>query len=139
MNVPAMKPGFGRPAKHDVVPRRRRGHARAADGRAVWLRFPGAPVYRLRNTTMTHETCPNCGAEVPPRARACPECGADEATGWNDRAEEQRLGISDPDDFDREAWEREEFGPAKRPGLAWYWLVAGVLVLVGLLWWAIPW
>ena len=88
---------------------------------------------------MTPETCPNCGAEVPRRARACPECGADEATGWNDRAEEQRLGISDPDDFDREAWERAEFGPAKRPGLAWHWKLAGVLVLVGLLWWAIPW
>lgn len=111
----------------------------AVEGGTVWLRFPGGPVYRLRRTTMTPESCPNCGAEVPPRARACPECGADEATGWNDRAEEQRLGISDPDDFDREAWEREEFGPAKRPGLAWYWLVAGVLVLVGLLWWAIPW
>lgn len=88
---------------------------------------------------MTPETCPNCGAEVPPRARACPECGADEATGWNDRAEEQRLGISDPGDFDREAWEQEEFGPAKPPGLAWHWKLAGLLVLAGLLWWAIPW
>ena len=43
---------------------------------------------------MTPETCPNCGAEVPPRAKSCPECGADEATGWNDRATEQRLGVT---------------------------------------------
>ncbi len=87
---------------------------------------------------MAPETCPNCGAEVPPRAQACPECGADEETGWNDRAEEQRLGISDPDDFDRAAWEREEFGPRRRTGLAWYWVAAAVLVLAGLLWWAVP-
>jgi predicted nucleic acid-binding Zn ribbon protein len=30
--------------------------------------------------------CPVCGAEVPPRARACPECGADERTGWNEES-----------------------------------------------------
>jgi hypothetical protein len=27
--------------------------------------------------------CPNCGAEVPPCARACRECGSDERTGWS--------------------------------------------------------
>jgi len=88
---------------------------------------------------MTPETCPNCGADVPPRAKACPECGADEETGWNDRADAQRLGISDPDDFDHDRWEREEFGDAGQPRrLAWYWVVAAMLVLAGLLWWAIP-
>ncbi len=88
---------------------------------------------------MTPETCPNCGADVPPRAKACPECGADEATGWNDRADAQRLGISDPDDFDHDQWQREEFGDVGRPRrLAWYWIAAAVLVLLGLLWWAIP-
>ena len=28
----------------------------------------------------TPEICPNCGAEVPPRAKACPECGFDAST-----------------------------------------------------------
>ena len=86
---------------------------------------------------MAPEFCPNCGAEVPARAKACPDCGADEETGWNDRATEQTLGISDPDDFDHDAWEREELGQPRRRGLAWYWVVAAVLVLIGLLWWAV--
>ena len=30
------------------------------------------------------ETCPVCGAAVPPKAKACPECGADERSGWNE-------------------------------------------------------
>lgn len=28
--------------------------------------------------------CPNCGAEVSPKAKACPECGSDENTGWSE-------------------------------------------------------
>ncbi|MDJ0704580.1 MAG: zinc ribbon domain-containing protein [Leptolyngbyaceae cyanobacterium MO_188.B28] len=32
-------------------------------------------------------TCPNCGADVPVKARACPECGSDEETGWSDAAQ----------------------------------------------------
>ncbi|MFH2000109.1 MAG: zinc-ribbon domain-containing protein [Planctomycetota bacterium] len=28
--------------------------------------------------------CPNCGAEVSPKALACPECGADDQTGWSE-------------------------------------------------------
>lgn len=83
---------------------------------------------------MTPETCPNCGAEVPPRARACPECGADEQTGWNERADEQRLGISDPDDFDHAAWVREEFEGPKRRGPAWPWIGVAIVVLAALLW-----
>ena len=27
---------------------------------------------------MSPEACPNCGADVPRKAKACPECGADE-------------------------------------------------------------
>ena len=69
----------------------------------------------------TPETCPNCGADVPDGALACPECGADEETGWNDTAVEQRLGIEDPDDFDHEAWEREESGQPPRRPLAGVW------------------
>lgn len=28
--------------------------------------------------------CPNCGAAVPLKAKACPECGSDENTGWSE-------------------------------------------------------
>ncbi len=28
--------------------------------------------------------CPNCGAKVSPKAKACPECGSDENTGWSE-------------------------------------------------------
>ncbi len=32
-------------------------------------------------------TCPNCGADVPLKARACPECGSDKETGWSEEAQ----------------------------------------------------
>ena len=48
---------------------------------------------------MPPEICPNCGAEVPPKARACPECGADEATGWSEEAHASGLDLPD-EDFD---------------------------------------
>lgn len=78
----------------------------------------------------TPEICPNCGALVPEEARACPECGADEETGWNDTALEQRLGISDPDEFDHEEWEREEAGVTRKRPLAWLWWLTGVILLL---------
>jgi RNA polymerase subunit RPABC4/transcription elongation factor Spt4 len=84
----------------------------------------------------TPDICPNCGALVPENAEACPECGADEETGWNDTAMEQRLGISDPDEFDPEEWAREEAGERrKRPLAGLWWATAAVLLLavVGLL------
>jgi len=28
--------------------------------------------------------CPNCGADVPAKAKCCPECGSDEQTGWSE-------------------------------------------------------
>jgi len=78
----------------------------------------------------TPEICPNCGALVPEKARMCPECGADEETGWNDTAMGQRLGISDPDEFDPEEWEREESGQPKRRPLAWLWWLTAALLLL---------
>jgi uncharacterized membrane protein YvbJ len=81
---------------------------------------------------MPPETCPNCGTEVSPRAKACPECGADENTGWSDRAHADNLGIPD-DEFDYDKFVKQEFGPArvKPPGLHWvWWLTAIGLILI---------
>jgi RNA polymerase subunit RPABC4/transcription elongation factor Spt4 len=83
---------------------------------------------------MTPETCPHCGADVPDRAAACPECGADAETGWNDRATVQRLGASDPDDFDAGEFAENEFGsesPGRRP---WVWTATAIILLGSLLW-----
>lgn len=85
------------------------------------------------------EICPQCGAIVPPGARACPECGSDEQTGWNEQATLDRLGVPDPQ-FDRDEFYREEFGTdaegkaVKPRGIPWWvWLVAvGLVVLLGL-------
>jgi hypothetical protein len=78
------------------------------------------------------ENCPNCGADVPPGARACPECGADEATGWSEEAVVGGLGLPDEEGFDYDDFVQREFGGGKRrhhglrPG--WWWV--GVLLLV---------
>ena len=91
-----------------------------------------------RPVSMAPETCPNCGAEVPPDAVACPECGADDETGWNDRAQTQRLGISDPDDFSAEEYLRNEVDtPVDRPRSLFWWAVA-VAVLIGFAWLLLP-
>lgn len=83
------------------------------------------------------ETCPNCGADVPPNAKACPECGADESTGWGDNAYAGALGLSDKD-FDYDDYVKREFGGAKsgsvKPaGLRWLWWIVGVLIVAGLI------
>lgn len=80
---------------------------------------------------MDRDYCPHCGAELPPRARACPECGSDEATGWSERAHEERLGVPD-EEFDYEEFVREEFGGPKRArhNLKWFWWGAAVLLLL---------
>jgi uncharacterized membrane protein YvbJ len=78
------------------------------------------------------EVCPNCGAEVPPKARACPECGADEQTGWSEQAEADALGLPE-DDFDYNEFVEREFGKEKPipRGIHWFWWVVAV-GLVGL-------
>ena len=85
---------------------------------------------------MPPETCPNCGADVPPGARACPECGADEKTGWSDSANADRLGIPD-EDFDYDKFVKEEFGPAKvKPtGIRWIWWVTALILVLLLGFW----
>jgi uncharacterized membrane protein YvbJ len=82
--------------------------------------------------------CPNCGAEVPPRAKACPECGSDEQTGWSTEAETGGLDLPE-EQFDYDDFVKREFGGKKSPvprGLHWFWwLVAVVVVIIFVLFW----
>lgn len=85
------------------------------------------------------EICPNCGASVPPRARACPGCGADETTGWSADAVAQQLGLPD-DNFDYDDFTAREFGPPTarpRPRIGWFWWTVAVLLLLSFLLWGI--
>ncbi len=41
------------------------------------------------------QTCPVCGADVSPNAKACPECGACEKSGWSGDTDADGLGLSD--------------------------------------------
>jgi hypothetical protein len=83
---------------------------------------------------MRPETCPNCGAEVPPDATACPECGSDEKTGWSDEARTSGLGLPD-DHFDYDNFVEREFGAktAVPRGLHWFWWLAAIGILGALL------
>ncbi|HOS76125.1 MAG TPA: zinc ribbon domain-containing protein [Verrucomicrobiota bacterium] len=80
------------------------------------------------------ETCPHCGADVPPTARACPECGADERTGWSEAARADGLDLPD-DAFDYEDFVRREFGGRRAVprGLHWFWWVAALAALAAFL------
>ena len=79
------------------------------------------------------ETCPNCGADVPRRAKACPECGSDESTGWSEHAQSQSLDLPE-DEFNYDEFVQREFGkPKRRPMKTFWWLVAVALLIASLL------
>ena len=83
------------------------------------------------------ETCPNCGAEVPPKARACPECGADEQTGWAEAARSDGLGLPD-ESFDYQDFVKREFGgqsPVPRGIHGFWWVIALVLAAAFIAFW----
>jgi predicted RNA-binding Zn-ribbon protein involved in translation (DUF1610 family) len=78
------------------------------------------------------DTCAQCGAVIPPQARACPECGADERTGWRESSAYDGLDLPDCafGDDDGAGSSRSRW----RHPLKWYWLAAGLLVLILLVW-----
>lgn len=79
---------------------------------------------------MPPRVCPNCGAEVPPRARACPECGSDESTGWSEETSTGGLDLPD-EEFDYDDYVKREFGgqsPVAR-GVHWFWWVIAILIV----------
>jgi len=88
--------------------------------------------------SMPPEVCPNCGAEVPPQARACPQCGSDEQTGWSEQANVDGLDLPNQE-FDYDDYVKREFGaPTPVPsGIRWiWWLVAAALVILfSIAWW----
>jgi hypothetical protein len=75
-------------------------------------------------------TCPNCGEEVPPRAKACPECGSDEQTGWSEAAQASGLDLPD-EEFDYQDYVKREFGgvTSKPRGMVRLWWVVAVIIL----------
>jgi hypothetical protein len=80
---------------------------------------------------MPPETCPNCGAEVPPKAGACPDCGADDQTGWSEEARASGLDLPD-EHFDYNEFVNREFqggSPVPR-GIHWFWWAIAVAALV---------
>ncbi len=76
--------------------------------------------------------CPNCGEDVPARAKSCPHCGSDDETGWSDIAETSSI---DPtfDEGDYAHTLEKEFGSTKRlrPGKL---LLAGISAILIFLW-----
>jgi len=79
------------------------------------------------------DVCPNCGADVPPKAKACPECGADEHTGWSEAAQTSDLDLPD-EHFDYNDFVEREFGSGGlRPrGIHWFWWLIAIAVVVAL-------
>jgi uncharacterized membrane protein YvbJ len=77
------------------------------------------------------ETCPNCGADVPARAKSCPECGADEKTGWSEEAYASKLDLPD-ESFDYNEFVEHELEPKKKPmprGIHWFWWLVAIAVV----------
>ena len=71
--------------------------------------------------------CANCGTKIPPRAKACPNCGADERTGWREGSVYDGLDLPDT------AFDDETLAPRPAPkvnGLAWYWWMAAVCLVL---------
>lgn len=76
----------------------------------------------------TPETCPVCGADVPPGAKACPECGADERSGW-DEDKTRYDGLDLPDSaFEDEDPPRHATG--QTPSIFWWVVAVGLLLVI---------
>jgi uncharacterized membrane protein YvbJ len=83
---------------------------------------------------MSPDICPNCGAEVPPGAKACPECGSDEKTGWSGKAHYDNLDLPE-ENFDYEDFVKREFGGKRMVprGIHWFWWLVTIMVVAGLI------
>jgi hypothetical protein len=79
---------------------------------------------------VTPDICPNCGADVPPGAKACPECGSCDKTGWSDQTTYDGLDLPDQE-FDYAQFVRREFEGKDQRGWkpGWLWWAAGLIAL----------
>jgi ribosomal protein L40E len=99
------------------------------------MRNTPAPAVNFSLQSMSPDVCPNCGAEVPSRAKACPECGSDENTGWSEEARHSSLDLPN-EHFDYDDYVEREFNddkPVPR-GIHWFWWLIAVLILAALFW-----
>ena len=81
---------------------------------------------------MPPDECPNCGADVPPKAKACPECGACEDTGWAEEAGYESTHLEE-DEFDYDEFVAREFGEGGRPrrkSLHIIWVIVALLLIL---------
>jgi hypothetical protein len=79
--------------------------------------------------------CPGCGGEVPIGPRGCPKCSKPpklkkRRSPKQGPAPDKRSSRSD--DFDYQDFVAREFGnkPHRRLGIAWYWWVTALVILV---------
>lgn len=77
--------------------------------------------------------CANCGAEIPRGAKACPECGADERTGWRETSIYDDLDLPDSAFDEDEPNSASRRSPKRVNGIAWYWWLVGLAIIVVLL------
>ncbi len=82
---------------------------------------------------MARENCPNCGADLPRKAKVCPEYGSDEKTGWSDDAQVGGLDLPD-EEFNYDSFVEKEFGgeKAKPRNISALWWIVGILLVVAL-------
>ena len=80
-------------------------------------------------------TCPECGEDVPPNAKACPECGACAKSGWSEDRAQDGLDLPDEEDeFNYDKFLEEEFGGnRRRSGLPRIWWIVAIVVLFAFL------
>lgn len=88
----------------------------------------------LNSRPRTPEVCPVCGEDVPAKALACPECGADHNSGWKAGAtESDSLALPEDDDFDYDAFVKEEFGGASgKSRLHPLWIITAAVLLAAM-------
>jgi hypothetical protein len=82
--------------------------------------------------------CPGCGDDVPIGPRGCPRCtkppkprGKAQRRSWEQDRIYDDLDLPDQD-FDYDEFVAREFGnvPHRRIGIAWYWWVTALVLLV---------
>ena len=79
--------------------------------------------------------CPGCGAEVPIGPRGCPKCTRPpkrrKRRSWERGPAQDGLDLPE-DDFDYDEFVAREFGkvPHRRIGIAWYWWMTAVVILI---------